>query len=846
MTPDNTAPTPSARAGPESGGPTGAAPEGTGPEAGGPGGTGAGRTEPGPVRWQPSPWGRWASLPVVGLAALVAAAGLAGVLTVPAPAPADAPADAFSAGRAASTVEEISTAPHPVGSTEHDRVRDHLVAELSALGLRPEVRSTVSADTGNGAAMVARVENVYASLPGTAPTGRVLIVAHYDSAEVSPGASDDGIGVATIVEVARALTTGPAPRNDIGFLLTDAEEPGLMGARGFTAAGPGLGDPAGTVVLNLEARGTSGPVVMFETGKHAGALLPALTDRVPVATSLAAAVYEILPQNSDFTALRDAGATGLNFAVLDGSARYHTPLDSAAHADRGSLQDMGSVVLAATRKLAAADLREVRESSDATWFTLPGLLVRYPAALVLPLALLAAAGLSTLLALARRRGTVRLRTVAAVAAGVPGPLLLAAGTGYAAWEAMLLVRPHYAGFSLGDPYRGGPAAAGLALFAACLVPQWALRSRRRARTTVETALGVLVWFTLLALVTAVAVPGASYLFVWPALTGLAGVAAALRLPGDSPWTSALCALPLIPAAALILPVAALLFSAVGLAFASVPLVVVVLALLPAAPLLPGGRRLPEEPRSTEGQAEGRTDGQPARSGGAARRRRLLIPSAGLLLGIALVVGGLAADGVDARHPSQVSLLHTLDADTGRARWASTGAGTHPWADRLVDGDRVDLEDGFPNLVRPEWRTGTAPPARVPRPTARVLSTERAGDTRTVRLRLGTEDGAASRLMLYADTTGATVTEARVGDIRVPGGINRPTATAPWKWGLIHVAPPADGVELTLTVRGTTPLRLRLVAETPGLPAAALGEKPATVSWSADWSALTLAARGFTV
>ncbi|AYN37728.1 M28 family peptidase [Streptomyces dangxiongensis] len=827
MTPDHTEPSPSATAEPESGGP---------------GGGGAGRTAPGPVRRRP-PWrARWASFLVAGLAVLVAVAGLAGVLTVPAPAPADAPAGAFSAGRAAATVEEISAAPHPVGSTEHDRVRDHLVAELSALGLRPEVRSTVSADTGNGAAMVARVENVYASLPGTAPTGRVLIVAHYDSAEVSPGASDDGIGVATIVEVARALTTGRAPRNDIGFLLTDAEEPGLMGARGFTAAGGGLGDPAGTVVLNLEARGTSGPVAMFETGKHAGALLPALTDRVPVATSLATAVYEILPQDSDFTVLRDAGATGLNFAVLDGSASYHTPLDSADRADRGSLQDMGSVVLAATRKLAAADLRQVRESSDATWFTLPGLLVRYPAALVLPLALLAAAGLTALLAFARRRGTVRLRTVAAVTAGVPGPLLLAAGTGYAAWEAMLLVRPHYAGFSLGAPYRGGPAAAGLALFAACLVPLWALRGRRRARGAVETALGVLVWFTLLALVTAVAVPGASYLFVWPALTGLAGVAAALRLPGDSPGAPALCALPLIPAAALMLPVAALLFSAVGLALASVPLVVVVLALLPAAPLLPGGRRLSKEPPA----AEGRTDGQPTRTGGAPRRRRLLMPCAGLLLGVVLIVGGLAADGVDARRPSQVSLLYVLDADTGRALWASTGLGTHPWADRLVDEHHAHLEDGFPNLVRPEWRTGTAPAARVSRPTARVLSTERAGDTRTVRLRLGTEDGAASRLMLYADTTGTTVTEARVEGVHVPGGTNRPTATGPWKWGLIQVAPPADGVEVTLTVRGTAPLRLRLVAETPGLPAAALGEKPATVSWSADWSALTLAARAFTI
>ncbi|CAL9558526.1 M28 family peptidase [Streptomyces sp. enrichment culture] len=762
--------------------------------------------------------GRWACAAALALAALAAATGLAGVLRTPAPLPADAPAGAFSAGRAQHTVDEISAAPHPVGSAEHDRVRDHLVAELTGLGLRPEVRRAVSADTGSGAAMVARVENVHASLPGTDPTGRVLIVAHYDSAEVSPGASDDGIGVATVVEVARALTTGPAPRNDVEFLLTDAEEPGLMGARGFTADG-GLGDPEGTVVLNLEARGTSGRVVMFETGDHAGALLPALADRTPVATSLADAVYGLLPQDSDFTALREAGATGLNFAVLDGSARYHTPLDSAENASRGSLQDMGEVVLSATRNLAAADLRQVREGADGTWFTLPGLLVRYPTTLVLPLALAAAAGLAAVLVLGHRRGAVRLRAVGGAAAGWPVPPLLAAAVGAAAWEAMLLVRPHYAGFSLGDPYRGGPAAAGLALFAACLVPLWAVLTRRRARTAREAALGVLVWFTLLALVTAVAVPGASYLFVWPALTGLAALGAALRLPGDSPWVPALCALPLIPAAGLLLPVAALLFSAVGLAFALVPLVVVALALLPAGPLVPVGGRL---------------------------RRRLLVPAAGAVLAVALVAGGLAVDGVDTRHPGQVSLLYTLDADTGQTRWASTGAGTHPWADRMVDGGRADLEDGFPNLARPGWKTGDAPAVRVPRPTARVLSETREGTLRTVRMRLGAEGGTPSRLMLYADASGPEVAGARIDGVRVPGGTNRPTANGPWKWGLIQVGPPAEGVELTLTVRGTEPLRLRLVAETAGLPAAALGDPPATVTWSADWSALTLASRALTV
>jgi hypothetical protein len=45
-----------------------------------------------------------------------------------------------------------------------------------------------------------------------------------------PGASDDGSGVAALLETARALAIGTPLRNDVIFLFTDAEEVGLLGA----------------------------------------------------------------------------------------------------------------------------------------------------------------------------------------------------------------------------------------------------------------------------------------------------------------------------------------------------------------------------------------------------------------------------------------------------------------------------------------------------------------------------------------------------------------------------------------------------------------------------------------
>lgn len=47
----------------------------------------------------------------------------------------------------------------------------------------------------------------------------ILINAHYDSIPGSPGASDDGIGVACMLEVIRAMSKGTAMRRPIIFLF---------------------------------------------------------------------------------------------------------------------------------------------------------------------------------------------------------------------------------------------------------------------------------------------------------------------------------------------------------------------------------------------------------------------------------------------------------------------------------------------------------------------------------------------------------------------------------------------------------------------------------------------------
>ena len=149
----------------------------------------------------------------------------------PAPLPVSAPATAFSAERAAGHLQVITgEIPSPIGSSAGDRIRDYLVTEMTKLGMQVQVQTGVGIRSFGHSAVAGRVENIVATLPGRDSTGRIFLAAHYDSTFGTPGAADDKAAVAAVVETVRALSTGAQLRNDVVVLLTDGEEPGLLGA----------------------------------------------------------------------------------------------------------------------------------------------------------------------------------------------------------------------------------------------------------------------------------------------------------------------------------------------------------------------------------------------------------------------------------------------------------------------------------------------------------------------------------------------------------------------------------------------------------------------------------------
>ena len=111
----------------------------------------------------------------------------------------------FNAERAASRLAFVlgDQRPHPADTPANDMVRGKILTLLQSMGLQPIVRDQIACNELYKARGVscARVRNVIAVIGPT--TGRaVLLNAHYDSVPMGPGAGDDGIGVATLLEVA--------------------------------------------------------------------------------------------------------------------------------------------------------------------------------------------------------------------------------------------------------------------------------------------------------------------------------------------------------------------------------------------------------------------------------------------------------------------------------------------------------------------------------------------------------------------------------------------------------------------------------------------------------------------
>jgi hypothetical protein len=593
----------------------------------------------------------------------------------------------------------------------------------------------------------------------------MALMAHYDSVPGSPGAADDAAGVASVLETVRAIKARGVPARDVIVLLTDGEEAGLLGAQAFFQRDP-MAKRIG-FVFNAEARGGGGRVQMFQTGLASGGAVAILgkTGLNPQASSLTGYVYQRMPNDTDFTVARKAGADGLNYAFIGRQFDYHAASSTPDNLDRGTLQDMGQQVLANAAAIAFAPALPAKTPNPVYSQILGGITIVYPPAmgwLVLIVAL-ALTGFAVTRArriepfpwtdVARGAGGALFAVVGAAAVLHFARRATGADTGYleqrfllaqvTRWEiAVVLLGLGFLIFAAAELARGRRSVAilplvagigscafggldklGLGLGVGAAVLALVVYGRPVSRAGAWT--GVLALGFVLAIAAQAFAPPAAFIFAWPLLmAGLAAAATAMGARKD------------LPALAILGLIAALGLGWVG-GFAHGIYLSLDLVELLGMPVLLAAFLVWPLAQPEEGAPPARLVGP------------LLLGA-----GIAVLIAVRISNPYDARHPQVSYVGYQIDQDAGRAWRFSASPELPKWSQAV-------LQDGGGTLTKLKHWTFRNPVDAVAAPFVReappVLTLTKDPDGR-LRLHAAPPPGARELRLRLSPNTAATVEE----------------------------------------------------------------------------------------
>lgn len=287
-------------------------------------------------------------------------------------------------------INEIAKEPHSIFDIEaKGKVREYLISELEKLGISPQIYEyeDVYVERTDG---YADLQNIYAEIPGKS-NSYIMLVTHYDSSRAKPeryaekdgshGAADAGYGLSTILETLRVIKESDIElENGIKILFTDGEEYGLLGAK-QSVKEEEIFDGV-NYLINIEARGTKGPAVMFETSPNNSAVVDLYSStNKSFSYSITPEIYRVLPNGTDFTVFLENNIPGINISVLDGLENYHTPNDNPNNLSYESMQHYGDQVLPIVKEFVSnskySDPSATSSKDDSIFFSLGNLFIKY-------------------------------------------------------------------------------------------------------------------------------------------------------------------------------------------------------------------------------------------------------------------------------------------------------------------------------------------------------------------------------------------------------------------------------------------------------------------------------------
>lgn len=275
--------------------------------------------------------------------------------------------------------------PHSIYDTEENQLGlQYILSQLHSWGFVEGDRTDVPAymiqhfmsDDDDYQAFY--LDNIIVHIPANAaePTGEALMfMGHTDSVPMGSGASDDGVAVATMLEAIRCykeqMANGYTISNDLVFCFVNGEEFGMYGSEMFMREFVGFNNVLDRIRfgVNLESRGTSGTLIMFETAanNYNTVRLFSEINRNVFTCSIATMIYDMMPNGTDFSNFKEA-YQGLNFANLGGGQNYHTQNDDTAHLGDTYLSQNAMIVDAIIEKLGNYNLDLLHDAQESAIF----------------------------------------------------------------------------------------------------------------------------------------------------------------------------------------------------------------------------------------------------------------------------------------------------------------------------------------------------------------------------------------------------------------------------------------------------------------------------------------------
>ena len=311
-------------------------------------------------------------------------------------------------------LQHLTSFYHPYNSRANDYVRDWLLLRIQSILASNEVHASNKADPpsvpvfvfnditsnltssspggvggGPGISVYFEGTNIIVYIRGTEDDdaewwrdekgrpkgdyGGVLVNAHYDSVSTGYGATDDGMGVVSILQLIRYYTTsGNIPKKGLVALFNNGEEDFLNGARAFSQH-PMSRFPS--TFLNLEGAGAGGRAVLFRS-TDAKVARAYKNSPYPFGSVVTGTGFEsgLVRSQTDYVVFNGMlGMRGLDVAFFEPRSRYHTSQDDTRHTSQKSLWHMLSAAIATTKSL-TSDTSDFQPSTgdQGAWFDLFG------------------------------------------------------------------------------------------------------------------------------------------------------------------------------------------------------------------------------------------------------------------------------------------------------------------------------------------------------------------------------------------------------------------------------------------------------------------------------------------